>query len=39
MAAHKLAERATFNGWKASLAKAPDGLDWNDVLMTQKAGM
>ncbi len=39
LAAHKLAERATFNGWKVSLAKAPDGLDWNDVLMTQKAGM
>lgn len=36
-AANVLAIRATALGWKVSLLPAPDGRDWNDVLM-QKGG-
>lgn len=36
-AAHKLAERATALGWTVSLLPAPDGRDWNDVLMLKGA--
>lgn len=32
-AANALANRATALGWKVSLLPAPDGLDWNDVLI------
>lgn len=32
-AAHALAERASGLGWKVSLLPAPDGRDWNDVLV------
>lgn len=32
-AAHRLAERATALGWTVSLLPAPQGRDWNDVLM------
>lgn len=32
-AATVLAERATARGWAVSLLQAPDGCDWNDVLM------
>jgi len=32
-AGNKLATRATALGWKVSLLPAPDGKDWNDVLM------
>ena len=32
-AAHKLATRAYAIGWKVSLLPAPNGSDWNDVLM------
>ena len=34
-AANALAIRATELGWKVSLLPAPDGRDWNDVLMTK----
>jgi len=36
-AAHTLAERATALGWTVSLLPAPDGRDWNDVLMMKGA--
>ena len=36
-AAHKLAERATALGWAVSLLPAPDGKDWNDILMLKGA--
>ena len=36
-AANALAIRATSLGWKVSLLPAPDGLDWNDVLMLKGA--
>ena len=36
-AAHKLAERATALGWAVSLLPAPDGRDWNDILMLKGA--
>ena len=36
-AAHTLAERATALGWVVSLLPAPDGRDWNDVLMLKVA--
>jgi len=32
-AATTLATRATMLGWEVSLMRAPDGQDWNDVLM------
>ncbi|MCJ1900961.1 toprim domain-containing protein [Paracoccus versutus] len=32
-AAHKLAERAAALGWTVSLLPAPEGRDWNDILM------
>jgi hypothetical protein len=32
-AAHALAQRAHALGWAVSLLPAPDGRDWNDVLM------
>jgi len=32
-AAHALAERAAALGWAVSMLPAPDGADWNDVLM------
>jgi hypothetical protein len=32
-AANALAERATALGWQVSLLSAPDGRDWNDVLI------
>lgn len=36
-AAHKLAERASALGWSVSLLPAPDGRDWNDILMLKGA--
>lgn len=36
-AAHKLAERASAVGWAVSLLPAPDGRDWNDILMLKGA--
>lgn len=36
-AAHKLAERASALGWAVSLLPAPDGRDWNDILMLKGA--
>jgi len=36
-AGNLLANRATMLGWKVSLLLAPDGLDWNDVLMKRCA--
>ena len=36
-AAHRLAERATALGWAVSLLPAPDGRDWNDILMLKGA--
>lgn len=36
-AAHKLAERASALGWTVSLLPAPDGRDWNDILMLKGA--
>lgn len=36
-AAHKLAERATALGWTVSLLPAPDGRDWNDILVLKGA--
>jgi hypothetical protein len=35
-AANALADRAYNLGWVVSLLKAPDGQDWNDVLMAQE---
>ena len=35
--AHKLAERASALGWAVSLLPAPDGRDWNDILMLKGA--
>ncbi len=32
-AAHRLAERASALGWTVKLLPAPEGCDWNDVLM------
>jgi DNA primase len=32
-AANALAARANDLGWQVTLLPAPDGLDWNDVLM------
>lgn len=32
-AGQELAERAHANGWAVSLLSAPDGSDWNDILM------
>ena len=32
-AAHALAERAHALGWQVSLLPAPEGRDWNDILM------
>ena len=37
-AAHALADRARALGWRARLLAAPEGLDWNDVLMEAVAG-
>ncbi|WP_134682437.1 DUF7146 domain-containing protein [Paracoccus ravus] len=36
-AAHKLAERAVALGWTVSLLPAPQGMDWNDILMMKGA--
>ena len=36
-AAHKLAARASALGWAVSLLPAPDGRDWNDILMLKGA--
>jgi hypothetical protein len=36
-AACDLAERATALGWNAIIAEAPDGKDWNDVLLEGKS--
>lgn len=36
-AAHQLAERATAQGWTVSTLPAPDGRDWNDVLLSKGA--
>lgn len=36
-AANKLAERATALGWTVSLLPAPQGRDWNDILMMKGA--
>lgn len=36
-AAYKLAERATARGWAVSMLPAPDGRDWNDILMMKGA--
>lgn len=36
-AAHKLAKRAAALGWSVSLLPAPDGRDWNDILMLKGA--
>lgn len=36
-AAHKLAERASALGWTVSLLPAPEGRDWNDILMLKGA--
>lgn len=35
--ANKLAERATALGWAVSLLPAPQGRDWNDILMMKGA--
>ena len=35
-AAHTLAERAHAAGWTVSLLPAPDGQDWNDVLVAKE---
>ncbi|MBC6443338.1 MAG: toprim domain-containing protein [Rhodobacteraceae bacterium] len=35
-AAHALAERAHAAGWTVSLLPAPDGQDWNDVLVAKE---
>lgn len=36
-AAHKLALRADALGWSVSMLPAPDGRDWNDILMMKGA--
>lgn len=36
-AAHKLAERASALGWTVNLLPAPDGRDWNDIIMLKGA--
>lgn len=36
-AAHRLAERTTALGWTVSLLPAPEGWDWNDILMLKGA--
>ncbi|MRX49903.1 hypothetical protein GI374_05435 [Paracoccus sp. S-4012] len=36
-ATHKLAECATALGWAVSLLPAPEGRDWNDILMLKGA--
>ena len=36
-AAHKLAERAAAMGWAVSLLPAPEGREWNDILMLKGA--
>lgn len=36
-AAHLLAEQAHGLGWEVSLLPAPEGCDWNDILMMRKA--
>ena len=36
-AANALAERAALLGWDVSLLRAPDGQDWNDVLIQELA--
>lgn len=36
-AGHKLAERATALGWAVSMLPAPEGRDWNDILMMKGA--
>lgn len=36
-AAHKLAERAAALGWTVCLLPAPEGRDWNDILMLKGA--
>jgi DNA primase len=35
LAANNLAFRATSLGWSVSLMEAPNGQDWNDVLMLE----
>ncbi|MDO5706056.1 MAG: toprim domain-containing protein [Paracoccus sp. (in: a-proteobacteria)] len=35
--AHKLAERATALGWRVSILPAPEGKDWNDILVKKGA--
>ena len=36
-AGHALAERASILGWEVSMLPAPDGRDWNDILMMKGA--
>lgn len=36
-AGHSLAERASALGWQVSMLPAPDGRDWNDILMMKGA--
>lgn len=36
-AAHALAERAHAEGWAVSLLPAPDGKDWNDIMIMKGA--
>ncbi|SMG55838.1 DUF7146 domain-containing protein [Paracoccus sp. J56] len=36
-AGHKLAERASALGWTVSILPAPEGRDWNDILMMKGA--
>ncbi|RJL00960.1 hypothetical protein D3P06_12815 [Paracoccus aestuarii] len=36
-AAYQLAKRASALGWTVSLLPAPDGQDWNDILMRERA--
>lgn len=35
VAAYRLAERASTEGWTVSMLPAPEGLDWNDVLQSK----
>ena len=37
VAANSLATRATALGWQVSMLPAPDGMDWNDVLVGEVA--
>lgn len=37
-AANALAERAAALGWQVSHLRAPDGMDWNDVLNVKEVG-